>query len=284
MTVALLYSGDLVWSDRERGVHELVAAAPVGDAAVLLPKALALLAVVASLLAASVAAALGVEWARGHAAIDPGAYLRVYLLPHAGVAAVRHAGRLLAGGVAGQARRLGAGPCFTDRGAGAGAAGLERRDLPLRPQHGTGAGLPVDAPGPLGLAVAGWLRIRGSRSRRCCSRWLRRVGTAPTRRWPAVAALPARLHAAPGWRRPWAPRCRRGPPLAARGAWLARRRRVRPFLVDSNAARTGDDDPRRPVRTGEHSFMAEQRSDPPVVRRSTSGRCPKTSSSSCCAA
>lgn len=82
VAVALLYSGDLVWAEREGRVHELVAAAPVPDAAVLLPKAFALLLVLATLLAASVAAALGVEWARGHAGIRPGAYVSAYLLPH----------------------------------------------------------------------------------------------------------------------------------------------------------------------------------------------------------
>ena len=80
--VALFFAGELIWNERERGIHALVGATPIPDAAYLLPKLLAVVTVLASLAATSTAAALVVQVARGTPA-EPGLYLLEWMLPAA---------------------------------------------------------------------------------------------------------------------------------------------------------------------------------------------------------
>ncbi len=81
--VALYYSGELVWRERERRTHEIVDATPVPDWVFVLPKAAAIALVLIAMLLVSVLAAMGVQAAKGYADFEPGKYLLWYVLPQA---------------------------------------------------------------------------------------------------------------------------------------------------------------------------------------------------------
>lgn len=84
IVVGLVFAGELMWSEREHRMHELIAAAPVPAAALLQPKVLALILVLVGLLLTTAAAGAAVQALRGAgSSIDPGAYVRWYLLPRA---------------------------------------------------------------------------------------------------------------------------------------------------------------------------------------------------------
>jgi ABC-type transport system involved in multi-copper enzyme maturation permease subunit len=77
--VALFFAGELRWSERERRMHALVGSAPLPDAAFLLPKLLALAAVMLGLALATAAAAFLVQLGRG-GAVEGGSLLAAYAL------------------------------------------------------------------------------------------------------------------------------------------------------------------------------------------------------------
>ncbi|MFT7288393.1 MAG: ABC-2 type transport system permease protein [Halieaceae bacterium] len=81
--VAIFYAGELVWRDRERNMHEIIDATSLPNWAYLAPKVLAVAAVLISTLAISVLAAVLVQLARGHTALELDKYLLWYLLPFA---------------------------------------------------------------------------------------------------------------------------------------------------------------------------------------------------------
>ena len=81
--VAIYYSGDLVWRERERRTHEIVEATPVPDWAFVLPKTLAVVLVLVAMLGVSVAASILVQAIKGGAPMELGKYLLWYVLPDA---------------------------------------------------------------------------------------------------------------------------------------------------------------------------------------------------------
>jgi len=81
MIVAIYYSGELVWRDRERKVHEIIDASSTPDWTFLLPKTLALILVLASILIAGVVAGVAVQIFKGYTDFEFGKYLFWYVLP-----------------------------------------------------------------------------------------------------------------------------------------------------------------------------------------------------------
>jgi ABC-2 type transport system permease protein len=70
----LFQAGEIVWREREIGQHELVDSAPASTCQLVSAKALALLAVVLTLLAVTATCGIGAQLARGHVRIEPSVY------------------------------------------------------------------------------------------------------------------------------------------------------------------------------------------------------------------
>ncbi|WP_411286343.1 ABC transporter permease, partial [Phenylobacterium sp.] len=83
MIVAIYYSGELVWRERERKTHEIVDATAVPDWAFVAPKTLAIALVLIATLLVSVIAGLAVQGFKGFADVQLGKYLFWYVLPNA---------------------------------------------------------------------------------------------------------------------------------------------------------------------------------------------------------
>jgi ABC-type transport system involved in multi-copper enzyme maturation permease subunit len=83
LIVAIYYAGELVWRDREERLHEMIDATPAPDWAFVLPKILAIALVLLATVAASVAAAVGVQFFRGYTQFELDKYLSWYVLPWA---------------------------------------------------------------------------------------------------------------------------------------------------------------------------------------------------------
>jgi ABC-2 type transport system permease protein len=81
MIVAIYYSGELVWRDRDRKVHELIDASATPDWTFLVPKTLALILVLASILVVGMIAGIAVQTFRGQFDYEIGKYLMWYVLP-----------------------------------------------------------------------------------------------------------------------------------------------------------------------------------------------------------
>jgi ABC-2 type transport system permease protein len=81
LIVAIYYSGELVWRDRERKVHELIDSSSSPDWTFLLPKTLALILVLASILLVGVVAGIAVQTFKGQFNYEIGKYLVWYVLP-----------------------------------------------------------------------------------------------------------------------------------------------------------------------------------------------------------
>lgn len=81
VVVALFFAGELYWAERDRRVHDLVAATPLPDAALFLPKLLALTLALGGLAFASALAALLVPLLTGGEVPTPGRLLIGYALP-----------------------------------------------------------------------------------------------------------------------------------------------------------------------------------------------------------
>ena len=81
MIVAIYYSGELIWRDRDRKVHELIDATATPDWTFLLPKTLALVLVLASILIVGMIAGIGMQISRGMFDFEIGKYLMWYVLP-----------------------------------------------------------------------------------------------------------------------------------------------------------------------------------------------------------
>jgi ABC-2 type transport system permease protein len=82
LIIAIYYSGELVWRDRQQRMHEIVDATPAPDWAFVLPKVVAIVLVLLATLLVSVLAAVLVQLAKGYTDLQPGAYLMWYLLPN----------------------------------------------------------------------------------------------------------------------------------------------------------------------------------------------------------
>jgi ABC-2 type transport system permease protein len=81
MIVAIYYSGELVWRDRDRKVHELVDASATPDWTFLVPKTLALILVLASILVVGMIAGIGMQASKGYFDFEIGKYLMWYVVP-----------------------------------------------------------------------------------------------------------------------------------------------------------------------------------------------------------
>jgi ABC-2 type transport system permease protein len=81
MIVAIYYSGELVWRDRDRKVHELIDASSAPDWTFLVPKTLALILVLASILVVGMIAGIAIQTFKGYFHYEIGKYLLWYVLP-----------------------------------------------------------------------------------------------------------------------------------------------------------------------------------------------------------
>lgn len=79
--VAIYYSGELVWRERERRLAEIIDATPIPGWAFLLPKMVAVAVALVAMLAAGMAGAIGLQLVRGYTALEWGRYFEWYLLP-----------------------------------------------------------------------------------------------------------------------------------------------------------------------------------------------------------
>ena len=83
LIVAIYYAGELVWSDRERRIHEIVDATAAPDWAFIVPKVLAItLVLIALLVVASLTGAL-FQITHGYFRVQPLAYLMWFIVPGA---------------------------------------------------------------------------------------------------------------------------------------------------------------------------------------------------------
>ena len=81
--VAIYYSGELVWRERDRRMHEIIDAAPIPDWAFFIPKTLAVSLVLVSTLCVGVLTAITVQLLRGYFNLELGKYAMWYVLPQA---------------------------------------------------------------------------------------------------------------------------------------------------------------------------------------------------------
>jgi ABC-2 type transport system permease protein len=79
--IAIYYSGELVWRDRDRKMHEIIDATALPNWAYMIPKTLAVTGVLFATLLVAALTAILIQLARGVTAIEPGQYLLWYLLP-----------------------------------------------------------------------------------------------------------------------------------------------------------------------------------------------------------
>ena len=83
MIIAIYYSGELVWRERERKTHEIIDATPAPDWAFVAPKTLAISLVLVSTLLVSVLAAILSQVFHGYFKLELDKYLIWYVLPQA---------------------------------------------------------------------------------------------------------------------------------------------------------------------------------------------------------
>ncbi len=81
--VAVFYAGELVWRERERRTHEIIDATAVPDWAFVVPKTLAIILVMVSMLVVSSATGIIVQLFNGYFEIQPEKYLFWYIIPNA---------------------------------------------------------------------------------------------------------------------------------------------------------------------------------------------------------
>jgi aminopeptidase N len=81
LLIAIYYSGELVWRERERKMHEIVDATPLPNWAYVVPKTAAVALVLLATLAISVVAAMLVQLLKGYTNFEFGKYLLWYILP-----------------------------------------------------------------------------------------------------------------------------------------------------------------------------------------------------------
>ncbi len=81
LIIAIYYSGELVWRDRERGMHEIVDATPLPNWAYLVPKVLAITGVLFATSVVAVVTACVVQLSRGQTDLALGHYVAWWVLP-----------------------------------------------------------------------------------------------------------------------------------------------------------------------------------------------------------
>lgn len=82
LIIAIYYSGELVWRDRERKTQEIIDATPIPNWAFAVPKILAVSLVLIATIAISVVAGLLVQLLKGYTQFELGQYLLWYILPN----------------------------------------------------------------------------------------------------------------------------------------------------------------------------------------------------------
>jgi ABC-type transport system involved in multi-copper enzyme maturation permease subunit len=80
--IAIYYSGELVWGERDRRMHEIIDATPLPNWAYVVPKTLAVTLVLFAALLISVLGAMLVQLAKGYSDFEIGKYLLWYVLPN----------------------------------------------------------------------------------------------------------------------------------------------------------------------------------------------------------
>lgn len=81
LIIAIYYSGELVWRDRERRIHEIVDATPAPSWTFLVPKVMAVGLVLAASLAVGVVAGMLFQLSHGYVKLEPLHYLTWFLVP-----------------------------------------------------------------------------------------------------------------------------------------------------------------------------------------------------------
>jgi len=83
LLMAIYYAGELVWSSRDRRMHEIIDATPAPDWTFALPKMLAITLVLLVMLASGALVAVAVQLLKGYTDLELGKYLVWYVLPSA---------------------------------------------------------------------------------------------------------------------------------------------------------------------------------------------------------
>lgn len=83
LIIAIYYSSELVWRERDRNIHEIIGASAIPDWAYVVPKIVALTLVLLSTLLVSMIGAVGIQLFHGYTQLELGHYLLWYLLPNA---------------------------------------------------------------------------------------------------------------------------------------------------------------------------------------------------------
>lgn len=83
LVIAIYYSGELVWRERDRNIHEIIGATAIPDWAYVVPKVLSLALVLISTLLVSMVGAVAIQLFRGYTQLELDHYLLWYLLPNA---------------------------------------------------------------------------------------------------------------------------------------------------------------------------------------------------------
>jgi len=83
LIIAVYYSGELVWRERERKTEEIIAASPVPDWMFVAPKTLAISLVLISTMVVGVIAAIAIQAIKGYFDFELGKYLLWYIVPNA---------------------------------------------------------------------------------------------------------------------------------------------------------------------------------------------------------
>ncbi len=81
LLIAIYYSGELVWRERDRKMHEIIDATPLPNWAYVVPKTTAVSLVLLSTLAIGAIGAMAVQLMKGHAELEIGKYVLWYMLP-----------------------------------------------------------------------------------------------------------------------------------------------------------------------------------------------------------
>jgi hypothetical protein len=81
LLIAIYYAGELVWSSRDRRMHEIIDATPAPDWAFALPKILAITLVLLTTIVGGALMAMLVQLLKGYTLIEPTHYLLWYVLP-----------------------------------------------------------------------------------------------------------------------------------------------------------------------------------------------------------
>ncbi|WP_380785487.1 M1 family aminopeptidase [Sphingomonas sp. R86521] len=83
LVIAIYYSGELVWHERDRNIHEIIGTTAIPDWAYVVPKVLSLALVLISTLLVSMIGAVTIQLFGGYTQLELDHYLLWYLLPNA---------------------------------------------------------------------------------------------------------------------------------------------------------------------------------------------------------